>query len=101
MARCLLNPAIKIHTQVKIDQASINPAERDINVDSDFGNVGSKAFNLDNTGIIAADGLYRVLYLEGECDTRGQPWHQTLTCLATGANPNESQFDAGMVSSDY
>ena len=62
-----------------------------------FGTVGDKALNLDNTGQIAADDLYRVLYLEVECDTRGQSWYQTLTCLATDASPNAGQIDAGMV----
>ena len=101
VARCLLNPAIKINTQVQIDQASINPAERDNTFSGSFGNIGTTNTNLNNTGIIAADGLYRVLYLEIECDTRGQQWYQTLTCLATGANPNPGQIESGMVVSAY
>ena len=100
-ARCLINPAIKIGTQVQIDEASINPAERDNTFDGGYGSVGNKNFNLNNTGQIAADGLYRVLYLEVEADTRGQPWYQTLTCLATGASPNQGQIDQGMVSSEF
>ena len=101
VARCLLNPAIKIGTQVQIDEASINGAERNNTVDGGFGNVGNANTNLNNTGQIAADGLYRVLYLEIEADTRGPPWYQTLTCLATGANPNAGQISAGMVSSEF
>ena len=99
IARCLINPAIKVHTQVKIDQAQINGAERDNTFASGFGVVGDKQRNLDNTGQIAADGLYRVLYMEIELDSRGVPWYQTLTCLATNATPNEGQVSSGMVQS--
>ena len=91
IARCLINPAIKVHTQVQIDQASINPAERDNSQSGGFGTVGSKNQALDQTGQIAADGIYRVIFLEVEADTRGQPWYQTLTLLATGASLNASQ----------
>ena len=101
VVRCLINPAIKIHTQIQIDQASINPAERDNTFSGGFGEVGSHNTNLNNTGQIAADGLYRVLYLEVECDTRGQPWYQTLTCLATAATANQGQIESGMVTSAY
>lgn len=93
IARCLINPAIKVHTQVKIDQSSINGAEQDNNPIT--GPASQKNFNLNNTGQIAADGIYRVIFMEIEGDTRGQSWYMTLTLLATGASPTDAQKQAG------
>ena len=93
VVRCLINPAIWVHTQVQIDQSSVIEAEKNNNPLG--GEASTTNFNLSNTGQIAADGLYRVLFLEIEADTRGQPWYMTLTCLATGAHPNESELHTG------
>ena len=96
VARCLINPAIKINTQVKIDESQINGAERSQSIATGFGTVGSQAQNLDNTGRIAADGLYRVAYWEVDADSRGQSWYMTLTLLATGASLNDGQIQSGL-----
>ena len=92
IARCLINPAIKVHTQVQIDQASINEAEKD---NTPTGDASTKNINLDKTGQIAADGIYNVVFMETEGDTRGQPWYMTLTLQATTASENAGQIAAG------
>jgi hypothetical protein len=92
VARCLINPAIKVHTQVKIDESQINGAEQD---NTPLGATSSRNLDLKNTGQIAADGIYRVVFLEIEGDTRSQPWWMTLTLLATEASPNQGQISAG------
>lgn len=78
-ARCLLNPNIKIQGQVQVNNASINqnltpPGQ------SPFVNFPSltdfRAF-----ATVAADGLYRVLVVEHEGDTRGNPWYTNLILL--------------------
>ena len=93
IARCLINPAIKVHGQVKIDESSIVGAERDNNPITGEG--GQKNTTLDTTGQIAADGIYRVVFQEISGDTRGQDWYMTLTCVAISASPNQAQIEAG------
>ncbi len=96
VVRCLINPSIGINTTVKIDESSIIGSERSLSIGTGFGTVGDQAKNLDNTGRIAADGIYRVAYWEAEGDTRGQSWYLTLTCLATGASLNAGQISQGL-----
>lgn len=97
IARVLINPSIVVGTTVKIDQASINPAERDNTQAGGFGTIGSKNQALDMAGQIAADGLYRVAFMETEGSTRSQPWYMTLTCIALGGslNPEQTQSYIG------
>jgi hypothetical protein len=96
IVRSLINPALKINSLVQINQASIQQAT------PDYAGIASDAsktnFNLSNTGTIAADGMYRVLFIERSGDTRGQEWYDTSTVLAAaGAFPNEGQLSAGAV----
>lgn len=91
IARCLINPAIKVASLVHIDESSIIDAERDNSVAGGFGTVGDRNKALDMAGKIAADGLYRVAFMETEADTRGQSWHQILTCIALGGSINSAQ----------
>lgn len=96
IARCLINPALRVHGQVQIDESVINPAERDnYTLDNGFGATGATNFNLNTTGQIAADGIYNIIFMETSGDTRGQEWYQTLTLLATTATPTDAQFHAG------
>ena len=96
-ARVLINPSIVVGTTVKIDQASVNPAERDNSQSGGFGTTGSRNTSIDMAGQIAADGLYRVAFMETEGSTRGQAWYQTLTCIAIGGslNPEQTQSYIG------
>ena len=85
----LLNPAVRPNTLVHIDQSSIIEAERNNNPIG--GEQSMENFNLDNTGQIAADGIYRVFYLERSGDTRATDWYDISTCLANGASANAGQ----------
>ena len=91
----LLNPALRPNSLVQINQSSIIQAERDnTNISGGGGTTGDQNKNLDVTGQIAADGIYRVYYMERSGDTRGNDWYDISTCLADGttkAAPNDSQ----------
>ncbi len=94
IARCLINPAITVHSQVKIDEISITRAERDNGVFTGEG--GQQNFDLMTAGVIAADGIYTVIFMETSLDTRGNDYYQTLTCIATkGGTPTKAQANAG------
>lgn len=94
IARCLINPAITVHSQVKIDESSITRAEKDNGLFTGEG--GQQNFDLKTAGVIAADGIYTVIFIETSLDTRGQEFYQTLTCIATkGGSPTEAQAKAG------
>lgn len=86
-ARCLLNPAIKCQGQVQINNASVNQTIVNPNTSGGLGGfVGpGSAFpdaNLQGFATVTNDGFYRVLVVEHEGDTRGQPWYTNLVCLA-------------------
>ena len=85
----LLNPQLRPNKLVHIDQSSIIEAERNNNPIG--GEQSMENFNLDNTGQIAADGMYRVFYLERSGDTRANDWYDISTCLANGASANAGQ----------
>lgn len=91
IARCLINPAIIIGTLVQIDESVINQAEAENTLAGGYGEVGNKNMQLKNTGKVAGDGLYHVIFMETSGDTRGQDWYQTLTCLATTATFNDKE----------
>lgn len=81
MARCLINPSIKVHSQVKIDQADIIGAYAPITT------AGNEAITQSLLPQIATDGLYTVYKIDVVGDTRGNPWYQDLIMLATGTLP--------------
>ena len=96
LVRSLLNPAWGVNDLVQVDQEAINTAERDNNYLYGGADIGERNFDLANTGVIAADGLYRILALSRHGQTRGPEWYDDLTLLAaTGASPNQQQVDAG------
>lgn len=91
IVKSLINPALKVNFQVQINQSSIQQAN------PDYASIGSDAsqanINLTTTGLIAADGIYRVLFIERNGDTRGQDWYDVSTVLALGATPNQGQLN--------
>jgi hypothetical protein len=71
--KCLLNPNIKIASQVQVNQSDIQRQLIDDNTEG--GDTGAPS-------PIAADGFYRVLIAEYVGDTRGNDWYCELTCLS-------------------
>ena len=95
----LINPALRPDVLVHLDNQSIIEAERDNNPITGAGS--TQNLNIDNTGLLAPDGIYRVYYLTRSGDTRGTDWYDTSTCLAGAdgaagaAAPNAAQNAAG------
>lgn len=89
MARCLINPSIKVHSTVQIDQKDIQGIASPIILDGIQDPSFFPAF-------IAEDGLYTVYRIDVDADTRGNPWYQDLTMLAqhqpAGAPPTPASL---------
>lgn len=81
--QCLLNPKLKIHGRVQVDNASV--AQFQINP-----LVPGSASN--NPVPLTYDGIYYIYVLEYQGDTRGTPWYCNLVTLSTkqATNPLES-----------
>jgi hypothetical protein len=99
MARSLINPSIKINTLVQIAQALVQGTQFPIKNNS--GGVLDPV-TVSQTPNIAADGFYKVLGIDFNGDTRGNPWYMDLNCvspsdLASGSVPLTPilQFAAG------
>lgn len=94
LVRSLLNPALQPNGRVQINQKSIQQAEQDNNPVSGAGS--QKNFDLTNTGLIARDGIYRIIFMTRAGDTRGSDWFDESMCIAAqGASPNEAELNAG------
>lgn len=78
--RCLLNPRLKVEGLVKIDEASIQKAKYNITTDENY--LVQKA-ELDR--LIAADGIYKILFLNHSGDTRGTDYYSDMICVAASA----------------
>lgn len=77
--KCLLNPTIKISTRVKIDNASIQRFKINLSVPNSPANIPAP---------LTADGIYYVLVVEHQGDTRGIEWYSNLICLYIDATTN-------------
>jgi hypothetical protein len=85
--KTLLNPKIKIHGRIKIDNASV--AQFQI----DFTQPGSPA----NTPVpLTNDGVYYVYTAEHSGDTRNQEWYTTI--LGITIDPTNNPLNNGGVS---
>lgn len=92
--RCLLNPNIKIHGLIEIDQASVYRTALD---NQEIARSQARANEVNNNGLqqvqgtvqnpasIATDGVYIVKAIDYTLDTRGQPWYMDMMCFARGA----------------
>ena len=67
-ARCLLNPMLAVGGRVKIDSTDIS--ETRISDDTE-----------QKPATISRDGVYRLLAVEHQGDTRGNDWYSALICL--------------------
>lgn len=72
--RSLLNPAIKIGGQVKIDNASVQLFQFDLSIPGQRD--AALVPSLDN------DGLYKVLFATHTGDTRGNDFYTNLICIS-------------------
>lgn len=72
-AKCLMNPNIKIHSRVQINNASIAAMK------IDFWSPGSPA---NTPATPKYDGMYYALVVEHEGDTRGRDWYTNLRLLS-------------------
>ena len=87
-ARCLINPAIHIGSQVFIDQKDIQGAYAPITLTSQ--NEITQAIMAH----IAADGLYTVYRIDVDGDTRGNPWYMDLEMVSTSGPATAGEKEA-------
>ena len=90
MVTALLNPLLRIGTRIKINNADINQ--------NLVTSPGLKAWDgMQNFASIAADGVYRIIGVDYEGDTRGNPWYCRITALAINqsAAPGNSVKEFG------
>jgi hypothetical protein len=97
--KCLLNPNLKAMTRIQINNASLanninaqQPPEGAINQTIAPGQTTSgpnptySTFpgftDLNYFATVTNDGIYRIILVEHEGDTRGNPWYSNIVCLA-------------------
>lgn len=79
MAKCLLNPKLKVHGRVHIDNASIQAFKIDPLVPGSPANTPAS---------LSADGMYYILVAEHFGDTRGTDWYTSLQTLSVNVSAN-------------
>ena len=81
--KCLLNPGIKVHSRIQLNNATI--AKMKI----DFWTPGSVA---NQPALINRDGMYYAWLAEHSGDTRGQDWYTNMRLLSVdvASNPLDS-----------
>lgn len=72
-ARCLLNPLLRIGGKVVINERDVMEAILPDTVKKDQPNKPAS---------IAKDGVYKIISVDYQGDTRGSEWYTNLTCLA-------------------
>ena len=77
--KCLLNPMIKIAGRVKLDNKSIQDLKINLTIPNSAANIPAP---------FSADGVYYVLVVEHQGDTRGVDWYSSLVCLNTDVTAN-------------
>ena len=82
--RCLLNPFIKRNMRVQLDNKSIQQYAIQPNV--------SAPVQAALVPTIATDGIYKVLYVNHNGDTRGQDWYSDFVAYSKIV-PNSGQLD--------
>lgn len=81
--KCLLNPLLKIASQINLNEDSIANAKLQ-KTDKDA--------QVNAPSPINKDGFYRILVIEHNGDTRGQDWYSDLICLSVDSTaPNENK----------
>lgn len=93
--RCLINPNIRVHGLIELDQTSVYRASLSSNdIQMSGGRITeiNDNGNLVVTGVasippasIATDGVYIVQSISYTGDTRGQAWYMDMMCVARGS----------------
>ncbi len=78
IVRMLIDPSIKVNSQIQVDEGSIQRAE----VNLTYG--GAPLNDVPFLPSIASDGIYRVVAIDYNGDTRGIPWYQDLYVFTPG-----------------
>jgi len=94
--RVLLNPAIKIARTIKLQSNSVNTFRYGLGL----GEGDTNLFLQQGAGKQNADGLYYVMRIDHNGDSRGAPWYTDLTCLAVDATVVPESTTAGAVISN-
>lgn len=84
LVRCLINPQIKINTVIKVDQGDIQAASPTVDI-SGTGVNEAEQFKIPS---LATDGRYKVLQINADGDTRGNPWYMDLACINAAGTGN-------------
>ena len=83
--RTLINPQMKVHGLVHIDQSLIQGMFLELSPN------GQPIQSIQQPNI-AADGIYKIFKIDVEADTRGLPWYQDCGCLRPGDSTAASIF---------
>lgn len=81
IVKCLINPQIRMHSLIHIDEASIQKAQ--LMIDAGGGTENPRNATLPD---IATDGLYKVLKIDVHGESRNEPWYQTLGCVSASGS---------------
>jgi hypothetical protein len=74
IVRCLINPALRPGQKIQLNNASIQLSSFDLSLN------GADNNSIKNMAALSADGVYNILAINTEGDTRGNPWYQELIC---------------------
>ncbi len=67
--RCLINPRLKVNGRIKLNNASIQRAKTELKM------AAKRPPAMDR------DGIYRIIKVEFNGDTRGQDWYADMVCI--------------------
>lgn len=84
--KCLINPMLRIAGRIKINEEDIARAQID---------VSSKDSDANKPVAIASDGIYRILKIKHNGDTRGQDWYSSIVCVDVDATSPEQNSVKG------
>jgi hypothetical protein len=112
MVTALINPTIRLQDVIHVDQSVINKVATSGEIPNVSGavsaNLGPGGSGVGYFANTSADGLYSILGIEYEGDSRDNPWYMYMQCVLKGQaipgvlpgvapgqqGPTESQIDA-------
>ncbi len=77
--KCLLNPTIKVGGRIDISEATVADFKINLSTPNSPANIPAP---------LTADGVYYVLVIEHQGDTRGIDWYTTMICLNMDVTTN-------------